>query len=229
MAERTESITLDFEVDEGASIESINNLTKANKALREERGKLNLLTAEGRKRTQEINATIDQNTSKIKANVSAIEQQKINIGNYKSALDNVIPGLSGFLDKTTQGTKAVGGMSTAMKALLGPLSLIILAFTAVVKWFTSTEEGGDKLAIIMAKLGAVVNVLGDRFTQLGGAIANFSWEGIKNAFSGVGDEMEREVALATDLAERLDILDELNLALRIRLSEQGNEIKNLII
>jgi hypothetical protein len=229
MAERKETVVLEFIADTGASIESIESLTKANKTLRDERNKLNLQSAEGQKRAKEINALLDQNTTKIKTNVSALEQQKINIGNYKSALDNVIPGLSGFIDKGTSATKTVGGMSTAMKLLLGPVGLIVLAFAAVVKWFTSTEEGGDKLAIIMAKLGAFVNVLSDRFTQLGGAIANFSWEGIKEAFSGIGDEINNEVVAATDLAERLDILDELNLALNIRLSEQQNLIKNLII
>jgi hypothetical protein len=37
------------------SITSLENLTKANKALREERKKLNLETADGQKRAQEIN------------------------------------------------------------------------------------------------------------------------------------------------------------------------------
>lgn len=229
MPDRTESIVLDFEIDMADSVESIETLTKANKNLREERKKVSLDTAEGKKRIQEINAQLDANTTKIKNNVSAIESQRLNIGNYKSALDNVIPGLSSFLDKTTQGTKAVGGMSTAMKILLGPIGLIILALTAVVKYFTSTEEGADKLAIIMAKVDAVAGVLGDRFIQLGKALTEFSWEGIKNAFSGIGDEIDKEVTAATDLAERLDILDELNLALNIRLSEQQNLIKNLII
>lgn len=229
MGERNESVVLSFQVDEGASIESIETLTKANKALREERNKLNLQSESGKKRAQEINTLLDQNTTKIKTNVSALEQQKINIGNYKSALDNVIPGLSGFIDKGEKGVKTVQKLTLAQKLLLGPLGFLIIALTAIARYFTSTEEGGDKLAIVMAKLEAFVGVVSDRFTQLGKALSEFSWEGIKNAFSGIGDEMEREVAAATDLAERLDILDELNLALNIRLSEQQNAIKNLII
>lgn len=91
MAERKEEVVLDFEVDTGGAVQSIEDLTKANKALREERSKLNVQTVEGKKRIQEINAQIDYNTNKIKDNVSAIEKQKINIGNYKSALDGVHP------------------------------------------------------------------------------------------------------------------------------------------
>lgn len=236
MADRTESLILDFSVDLEDSVESINSLTKQSKALRDERNKLNIQSESGKKRAQEINALLDQNTNKIKNNVSALERQRTNIGNYKSALDNVIPGLSSFIDKGATATKTVTGMSTATKLLLGPIGLLILAGTAIVKWLTGSEEGMDKLAIIMAKVGAVVNVVTDRLIQLGGALVKFlsgdfsgGIDGIKNSFSGMGDEMEREIGLAVDLAERLDILDDLNLALRIRLSEQENVIKNLII
>lgn len=234
MAEET--IVLDFEVDEGEAIESIENLTKANKALREERKKLDTQSVEGKKRIQEINAQLDKNTETIKGNVSALEKQKLNIGNYASALDRVIPGLSGFIEKGASATKTVQGLTLAQKLLLGPIGLIILALTAIIKWLTGSEEGMDKLAIVMAKVSAVVNVVTDRLIQLGGALVKFlsgdfsgGIDGIKNSFAGMGDEMSREIDLAVDLAERLDILDDLNLALRIRLSEQENVIKNLII
>jgi uncharacterized coiled-coil DUF342 family protein len=91
MADRKETVIIDLEVDVDDSIESINKLTAANKELRKERNALNISTEQGKKRAQEINAAIDANTNKIKDNVSAIEKQKINIGNYKSALDNVNP------------------------------------------------------------------------------------------------------------------------------------------
>ena len=236
MAKRTEQIVLEMEVDVDDSIESIESLTKANKALREERNKLNLSTEQGKKRAQEINAVIDQNTDKIKNNVSALEKQKINIGNYASALDNVIPGLSGFIQKGTAAVETTTKMSLATKLLLGPIGLLIIAITAIIKWLTGSEEGMDKLAIVMAKVSAVVNVVTDRLIQLGGALVKFlsgdfsgGIDGINNSFAGMGDEMSREIDLAVDLAERLDILDDLNLALRIRLSEQENVIKNLII
>lgn len=236
MAERTEQVIIDVEIDEGEAVASIDSLTKANKALREERKKLNLDTKEGQDEIKRINALIDHNTNKIKSNVSAIEKQRMNIGNYASALDNVIPGLSGIIDKGASATKTITGMSLATKLLLGPIGLLILAGTAIVKFLTGSEEGMDKLAIVMAKVSAVVNVVTDRLIQLGGALIKFlsgdfsgGIDGIKSSFSGMGDEIEREIDLAVDLAERLDILDDLNLALNIRLSEQENVIKNLII
>ena len=74
MADREETIILDVDVDVEDSVESINDLTAANKELRKERNALNLQSEQGKKRAQEINALIDSNTSKIKENVSAIEK-----------------------------------------------------------------------------------------------------------------------------------------------------------
>src|SRR6187401_3014371 len=102
MADRTETVVVDLEVDVEDSIESINSLTAANKELRKARNELNITSEQGKKRAQELNAQIDANTAKIKDNVSAIEKQKINIGNYKSALDGVHPALG----KVGQGLEA---------------------------------------------------------------------------------------------------------------------------
>ena len=66
---RQEDIILDFELDTGDSVQSIEDLTKASKALREERSKLNLNSKEGQKRIKEINAELDKNNEKIKENV----------------------------------------------------------------------------------------------------------------------------------------------------------------
>ena len=110
MADRTETIILDVDVDEADAVESIDNLTKANKELRKERNALNLQSEAGKKRAQEINALLDDNTNKIKTNVSALEKQKINIGNYRSALDGVHPALGKVgagLEQGTQGVKAI--------------------------------------------------------------------------------------------------------------------------
>jgi hypothetical protein len=51
-----------------------------------ERDKLNLSTEEGRARQQELNGKINEYNDFIKANVSTLEQQKINIGNYTGAI-----------------------------------------------------------------------------------------------------------------------------------------------
>lgn len=51
-----------------------------------ERDKLNLSTAEGKARQAELNAEIDRYNEFIRVNVSHLEKQKINIGNYTGAI-----------------------------------------------------------------------------------------------------------------------------------------------
>lgn len=86
MAERTETVIIETEIDVDSSVESINKLRAANKELTAERNKLNIATEEGRKRAAEINVQIDANTNKIKANSSSLEKQRFNVGNYTASI-----------------------------------------------------------------------------------------------------------------------------------------------
>ncbi len=54
------------------------------------RNQLNLKTDEGKKKLQEINAKLDENNAYIKENVSAYEQQKIGIGDYRTAITGAL-------------------------------------------------------------------------------------------------------------------------------------------
>lgn len=237
--ERREQIILDFEVDEGASIESINSLTKANKALREERKNLNLLTAEGRKRTQEINAQIDQNTSKVKANVSAIEQQKINIGNYRSALDGVHPALGKVgqgLEAGTQGFKAM--TLQALRFIATPIGAILAALVAVFSLLkaalSQNAELMDKFENITNAAGVIIEIVVSRVGKLGEALialaqGNFS-EAINKtsqAFGGLADEIENAVRQQQLFLDASRDLEDSQRNLRIEQARATNQIKLL--
>lgn len=54
------------------------------------RNQLNLKTDEGKQKLSEINAKLDENNKFIKSNVSAYEQQKIGIGDYKNAITGAL-------------------------------------------------------------------------------------------------------------------------------------------
>lgn len=185
MAEKT--IVLDFEIDVDQSIESIKSLTEANKRLREERNKLNIASEEGRKKAQEINATIDQNTAKIKANVSAIEQQKINIGNYKSALEGVVPGLK----NVTGGVEKVTVATNAFKLALGPIGIILALVTAAItllsKYLLGTQEGMDKVTAVTRPLMAILDRLAGVLQVLGGKLFKALGEAIQNPIQALKD------------------------------------------
>lgn len=140
---------------DGQAVTSIENLTKANKALREERKKLNLDTAEGRARVEEINKSLDANTEVIKKNVSSLEKQRMNVGAYFQDIKKSIP----FFQQAEQAQKAlsvsVGGFGKALIAT--GIGAFIVVLGSLIEYFKSSEEGQDRLAKITAVLGVAMN------------------------------------------------------------------------
>lgn len=239
--ERKESVVLDFSVDYEDSIESIESLTKANKALREERKKLNLDTAEGQKRIQEINAALDRNNQKIKDNSSAIEKQRANIGNYKSALDGVHPALGRVGEGLEAGASGFKAMARSALAFIAtPIGAVLAALVAVftlLKSAISTNDAAfDKFEDITNAVSTVINVLVGRVGKLGQALialaeGNFS-EALNltsQAFSGLADEIERATTASQLYLDISRELEDSQRSLRVLAAQQENEIKRLVV
>lgn len=248
MADTTETLIFELKINEGAGGKpaseqkkevdalagSILGLQQANKKLRDERKLLDTTTESGAAKIKQLNAEIDKNDAAIKKNSSSLEKQRLNVGNYTGALDKLIPGLGATVN-------GIMGMTKASLAFIAtPIGIILaalgLAIAAVTKYLTGSEEGMDKFAKVSAQVSAVVGVLVDRVIQLGGALVAFltgDFEGglnkLSSAFSGVGDEIEREIELAGQLADMLDQLEERELRYGLAVSETANEIKKLIL
>jgi hypothetical protein len=241
MADRTETIILDVEVDEADAVESIDNLTKANKKLKEERKSLDINNAQHAKRIQEINAKLDDNTNKIKTNVSALEKQKINIGNYRSALDGVHPALGKVgqgLEAGATGFKAMAKSALAFIAtpIGAVLAAIVAVFTLLKTAISSNNELLDKFENITNAIGQVVTILTNRLGKLGEAfIALVSFDLDKaidltaEAFGGLADEVGRAVAEGQVLLEMSRDLEDAQRQLRIEQAKQENVIKQLVV
>lgn len=163
--------------------ESINGLRKQNSELTKERNALNLKTREGRDRLQEINKQIDENNKKIRENVSGLEKQKINIGNYASALDGIVPGLGGFIN-------GIEGATTAGKAFIATpigavLAALAVALAAVINYFKTTGEGEDQLARATAALNAVFKILTNLLNEVVGYLLDAD-KGVKDLTKAFG-------------------------------------------
>lgn len=74
-------------------INSINKARAENKEYTRERNATNTATAEGRARVAELNAMIDANSQFIKENVSNLERQRLNVGNYKKDIMGALTAL----------------------------------------------------------------------------------------------------------------------------------------
>ena len=70
-------------------VKTINDAIAQNRALSKARNNLDLSTRDGQKKLESLNATMTKNTEFIRANGTAMEKQRMNIGNYKSALAGI--------------------------------------------------------------------------------------------------------------------------------------------
>lgn len=136
-----------------SEIKSIDEATANNKQLRTVRNQLNLATNEGRAALDAINKKIDQNTEFIRENVSALEQQKMNIGNYadsiKQALGTINPfngGIAGF----TARAQEAGGAGNLLKESFSQLATGIGGVTKSAMTFIATPIGAAIAAIVAA-------------------------------------------------------------------------------
>lgn len=92
------TIPLQQQLDEvmNREVKTINDLRKQNSDLLKTRNNVNIETAEGQKQLELINAALDENNEKIKANVSGYEQQKMSIGGYADGIKEALGGTSLF-------------------------------------------------------------------------------------------------------------------------------------
>lgn len=134
-------------------ITSVDAAAKNNKALKTVRNQLNTETVEGAKALNEINEKIDKNNDYIKENASALEQQKINIGDYKNGIKDAFNelnifngGLSGFIGRSNE----AGGAGNLIKTSLGGMAKGFLGLAKASLAFIATPIGAVLAAIVGA-------------------------------------------------------------------------------
>jgi len=199
---------------------TLEKLVAQNKLLTLEKKKLNLETEAGRKRLIEINAQLDENTATMRENADAATKQRMNIGNYQSALE----GLPGPLGGVASSAKMAGNSLKALSKipLLAVVLAIIAAFAGLVKIFKSTEEGGDRIGKLMGKIKGILSVLKQAAQEVSLALADLfsgrfrqAAEHLKEGFSGIGGRMAAAAESGGKLYDALDRIGSEKLAYNI--------------
>lgn len=142
-----------------------------------------------------------------------------------SAADELAPGLK----------KAVTGMWGMVKAaaafIATPIGAIIavlaVAIGAIVVAFQKFQPLIELVRVAFAAVTQVVSVIIDRFAALGKALFEWDLGAVADAFSGVGDEMEREVALAIELEKRLIALEKAETDLILTQAQRETQMARL--
>ena len=177
----------------------------------------------------EAGSAFDSFASAFGVNMSALRDS---VGSFKSAI-------LGLTKASTTSAAGAGVLSKALRVLKVAMistgiGALIVALGSLVAYFTKTERGADKLALVMAGFKAVIDVLIDRFSKFGeGVFYIFTgkfkqgWDALKTSVSGIGKEMVSEVKTAVSLEKALDDLYDRETALKEIQAKRNLEVAKL--
>ena len=122
----------------------------------------------------------------------------------------------------------------------GLISTGIGAFVVIVGsligYLMNTKAGAEKLEQVLAGVGAIISVLTDRISMIGGAIAKvFSGDfagaaaDVKGALSGIGDEIMEEANAAMRLKKELQALKDATRDLSLEKAKATQEIEKAML
>ncbi len=173
------------------------------------------------------------------------------------AADTKIMGVSvnslsaGFTSMRAVIGKAIVSLKIFKTALISTgIGALVIAAGALIVFLTRMQSGMDIVSKAMAQLGAVVDVVLDRLGNLGKVIISFgkavvlalkgdfvgameaakeAGEGLKEVFSGIGEEIAADVKLAGDLADALVKLEEQEISNIAVQAERRRDIAKLLL
>ena len=194
---------------------TIQKLDAENKKLRASLRGLDLTTKEGQKSQKDYIAQINKNTEFIRQNSDAAIQQKMNIGNYQSALDM----LPASFKNAASGAKT---LAVGFKALIAnPVGIVIMAVAAavmgLVKVFKTFDPIVDKIEQSMAALGAI-------FKNIQSGII-----GLITGHRDHAESMREAVAAAVELKKAEQDLVDVQLLLEVSDAKSKRQIDELLL
>lgn len=193
----------------GRELGTIEKLIIRNKKLRDTRKALNLETKKGQSQLRSINKELDKNTKVLKSSNDEYGKQKMNIGNYQSALQG-LPGPLGGAARATQGLTSAAWkfIATPIGAIIAALSLAVGTLTS---FFTGSEEGQNEWNKITATASVIFGNFKDIVIDLGKSLwklINFDFDGAAEAFNDAADgvknfvsESKAEIKIQNELSD----------------------------
>lgn len=177
------------------SAKSIKEARDQNKLLTAARNATNVSTREGVEQLNRLNAKIDQNNAFIKANGDQALRQKLNIGNYASALDGLGGSFGSGLKQVkafTAGLKAL--IATPVGAAFAAIAAAVSAATAALKlWSTQSARGEEATKRLNYQINLVKeNVKNNLTFSLEGAFKDAA-EQAEQAGEDIGESASRSL------------------------------------
>jgi len=175
--------------------------------------------------------TTETATFNVKSNIGEVTKDAAGLaGEFKImgvSLNSVKAGFVsvGKTAKASFATIKAGIMSTGIGALL-------IAVTSLISYFTNTKRGADQLDQAFTAMGATIDVIKDRLSKVGEALSfvfsgkfREAGEALKGTFSGIADEVEREVAAMVALKKRTQELRDADMEFMVQKAKTRQEIE----
>ncbi|MFN7609397.1 MAG: hypothetical protein ACK5QX_00450, partial [bacterium] len=135
-----EEILIDLKIDAAQSAKTLDEVAKSTRELERAKRQLDFRTEEGRKGILLANEQLNKNNAIIKENATALNKQRMNVGNYTDSILQAVPGLSKF-------SGGVSGLNAAFKA--NPIGIVLTALIALKGMFSQNAVVADKLSFIV--------------------------------------------------------------------------------
>jgi hypothetical protein len=157
------------------------------------------LSKEERENTEEGQLLTKQKlelTEALKAEEKATGDSRRNVGNYTEGLNDAVDATSQFIPVAGQATSAAKSLGVALKVMLGPIGLVIAAIALIAKglqaFFTSSEEGQNKLRKLQAVFQTVFGNFNDVLSSIGEKIVAV-FENPKQALKDFAGALKRNI------------------------------------
>lgn len=188
---------------------TINDLRAQNKKLLDVKNNLNLKNKEQAKLATEIDKKLNKNNETIKENSDAFTQQKLNIGNYGSALNGLSPKLAAFVTGATATVTSLKAQKTALAASSKGLNLfrialiatgigaIVVALGLMIGLFLKTQKAVDGLTRFLAPLKEIFSSIIGVLEVLGGDLLEV-FSNPKQAITDLGALIKKNITNRID-------------------------------
>lgn len=146
---------------------------------------------------KKLSSSIGQNQANVGNYTQAIKDALGPLGSFSTGLGSTVTSLGGVTQGMTGATTASGVLRAALIAI--PIFALIAGITALISYFKGTEDGAQKLRIIMAVVSEVFSGFVDVVIGLGRELSNLTLDKVKDSFKEMGETIKNFVLSRIEL------------------------------
>ena len=150
---------------------------------------------------------------------------------------NILGTSLGSVSKAFKATAASGKLmfkSIKVGLISTGIGAFVVAIGSIATYFAQTKKGAELLETTLATLGAGIKVITDRIANFGGSIIKVfkgdfkgAAKDMKNALTGIGKEIKKEIKLANDLADATIKVRDSQRELNVETAQRRAEVEAL--